>query len=54
VYNEYPSFAPIKTAVETDDVEKMIEAAKAWLSRPGNSKWLLVIDNANISKTYTE
>lgn len=43
---------PIKTAVETDNTNKMVEAVKAWLSIGRNIKWMLVLDNVDDPKAY--
>ncbi|KAK5637702.1 hypothetical protein RRF57_013417 [Xylaria bambusicola] len=41
----YPLASGINALDEQKDLDKMIEAVKAWLSLPSNSRWLLVYDN---------
>ena len=42
----------MKTAVERNDTDSMIEAVKAWLSIQRNSKWMLVFDNVDDPQAY--
>lgn len=51
VQEDFPSCMP--TADETNDTKKMIEAFKKWLSRRGNTKWMLIFDNIDDPKAYS-
>ncbi len=52
VHDEYPSFLPIRKALETNDVDEIVGAVKKWLSLKRNSKWMLVIDNVDDQQAY--
>ncbi|KAL6712927.1 hypothetical protein ACLMJK_009482 [Lecanora helva] len=52
IYEAYPAFEPVKTAIEAGDADKTIGAVKKWLSCEKNNAWMLVFDNVDNPMAY--
>ncbi|MCJ1453499.1 hypothetical protein MMC28_003846 [Mycoblastus sanguinarius] len=50
LFEEYPSSALLRNAIETKDVDQTIHSIKKWLSTRGNTRWILVVDNVDNPK----
>lgn len=46
----YPSSISLRTATESKDADRIVEAMKQWLSAKGNTRWILVFDNIDNPK----
>ena len=52
VQDAYPSFEPIRDAIQTNETDKIVDAVKKWLSLERNSMWILIFDNVDDFETY--
>ncbi len=50
LYIEYPSSELLRKAVEEKDANQVVGVVKQWLSKNGNTKWILVFDNVDYPK----
>lgn len=50
LHRKYPSSEFLRTAVESQDADQVVEAMKQWLSAKGNTQWILVFDNIDNPK----
>ena len=42
---DHPTVTYMENALESDDLDRVVQATKQWLDRAGNSRWLLIYDN---------
>jgi hypothetical protein len=45
IYLEHSSLVHLKCIVEQGKLDEAVEAVKRWLSKPKNTRWLLIYDN---------
>jgi tetratricopeptide (TPR) repeat protein len=45
IYLEHPSLTYLKYITEQGKLDEAVEAVKRWLSKPKNTRWLLIYDN---------
>ena len=45
ILREYPSALRLDNVDVNESLNKVIDAVKAWLSRPNNTRWLMIFDN---------
>jgi hypothetical protein len=50
IFREHPSLVHLKTVAEGGNLDDAVEAVKQWLSRPQNSRWLVIYDNYDTPK----
>jgi hypothetical protein len=41
----HPSIASLRTARDSQDVDKTVQAVREWLDNPKNNRWLIIYDN---------
>jgi NB-ARC domain len=51
ILREYPSASRLSSLDMTGDLDEVIDAVKAWLSLPYNTRWLMVYDNYDNPKS---
>ncbi|OBT85618.1 hypothetical protein VE02_05176 [Pseudogymnoascus sp. 03VT05] len=45
ISREYPSTLQLSDVDINESLDKVVDAVKAWLSRPNNTRWLMIFDN---------
>jgi hypothetical protein len=45
IYLEHSSLVHLKSITEQGKLDEAVEAVKRWLSKPKNTRWLLIYDN---------
>ncbi|KAH8587976.1 hypothetical protein B0O99DRAFT_693925 [Bisporella sp. PMI_857] len=50
ISREHPSNFRLSNVDTNESFDKVINAVKAWLSRPNNTRWLMIFDNYNNAK----
>jgi hypothetical protein len=45
ILREHPSANRLRSVVAKEDLNEVIDAVKAWLSLPNNTRWLMICDN---------
>ncbi|KAH7134377.1 P-loop containing nucleoside triphosphate hydrolase protein [Dactylonectria macrodidyma] len=54
ILGQYPSLVSIRTALDGQEPQGIVQAVKRWLDEPGNDRWLLVFDNYDNPKLGNE
>ncbi|OCK78308.1 TPR-like protein [Lepidopterella palustris CBS 459.81] len=51
IARDHPAFQiDSKSIMEIDNLDKVVDAVKSWLDKPGNTKWLLIYDSHDTPK----
>ncbi len=45
ISREHPSAAYLRSAIQSRDLDELVQAVKQWLNDTKNSRWLIVYDN---------
>lgn len=45
ILREYPSASRLSNIDINEHIDEVVDAVKAWLSLPGNTRWLMIYDN---------
>jgi hypothetical protein len=45
ILREHPSVSPLSSVDIKENLDEVIDAVKAWLSLPNNTRWLMIYDN---------
>jgi hypothetical protein len=45
ILREHPSASPLSSVDMKENLDEVIDAVKAWLSLPNNTRWLIIYDN---------
>ena len=45
IFREHPSAGQLSTVDTNENLDDVVDAVKTWLSRPNNTRWLMIYDN---------
>ena len=55
IVRDHPSLSRLsRICNEEEDLDEVVDAVKAWLSLPGNTRWLMIYDNYDTPKVPTD
>ncbi|KAL5318058.1 hypothetical protein ACEPPN_015162 [Leptodophora sp. 'Broadleaf-Isolate-01'] len=50
ISREHPSAIPVRNQETNQNLDEVVESVKTWLSRPNNTRWLMIYDNYDTPK----